>query len=343
MIEPNVYNNLRVCGYKRVQIYFFSGVALFSTIYKIVFGERQDIRGYAIFLICMNVLVNIVAMVILKKIPLNEDKLNQACDDQNDGNGERTNPEKKKLLQEDKSLKLIYYGEYNLCQAVKTQDFHWIIWPCVMAQSVAFTYAFSLPVYLKSFDLLSLETPLLLVGPMLGLCSKLASGILSDLTLSKCPRVVYLIIILSCQILGMLLNTFIGDMAIVVIINTICQFITVAAAMVMTPIILSDCYGTTYFPSIWGTFNVFAGFACFIMSYTMGALYDREVPAEEESCYGLKCFRIIFIISTLLCTVSLIMLLVFYKRQRSLIESRTKEVDSSTLQEKIPNKELKKL
>ena len=316
----------------------FSGFALYSTIYKIGFGEKGNIAAYIILIMCMIVLVNISAMILLKKIPLNKDTDDKeekkgTCKDSKSGKENTKNQEREKLVQAKKHLKplkIVYHGEYSLYQAMKTADFHWIVWSCVMSQGVAFTYSYNIPVYLKSFELLSLQTPLLMAGPIMGAFSKMTFGLLSDLTLTRCSRVVYLVAILSSQTLGVLLNNFVGNQTAIVTLNTVVQFVTLAGVMAMAPIILSDFYGTTYFPSIWGTFNLFAGLANFVLSFSMGAFYDLEARDGNDTCYGLKCFKVIFIISSLLCVVSLIMLLVLYKRQETKFELQNKTKNNVT-------------
>ena len=326
------------CSSPNGKVLCFSGFALYSTIYKIGFGEKGNIAAYIIFIMCMIVLVNISAMILLKKIPPNKDTDDKeekkgTCEDSNSGKENDRNQEREKLVQVEKhlkSLKIVYHGEYSLYQAMTTQDFHWIVWSCVMSQGAAFTYSYNIPVYLKSFELLSLQTPLLMAGPIMGAFSKMTVGLLSDLTLTRCSRVIYLIALLSSQTLGMLLNNFVGDQAAIVTLNTVVQFVTLAGVMAMAPIILSDFYGTTYFPSIWGTFNLFAGLANFVLSFSMGAFYDLETRNDDDTCYGRKCFRVIFIISSLLCVISLTMLLVLFKRQEKKLELQNKEKDNVT-------------
>lgn len=284
---------------------------------------------------CMIVLVNIAAMILLKKIPPNKDmddkdEDKETCDESNNGKQSSINKEKEKLVQVEKPLKIVYFGEYNLYQAMKNPDFHLIVWPCVMSQGVAFTYSFSLPVYLKSFELLSLQTPLLMTGPIMGALFKMTFGLLSDLTLTRCSRVVYLIAILSSQTIGTLLSNFVGNQTSIVTMNTVVQFVALGGVMAMTPIILSDFYGTTYFPSIWGAYTLFGGLASFALSYSMGAFYDLETPGDDDTCYGLICFRMIFIISSLLCGISLTILLVLYKRQEKKLELQIKAKDNVT-------------
>ena len=308
---------------------------MYSTIYKIGFGETGNIAAFTVFLMCMILLVNIAAIVLLKKIPPNEDidEKKETCEDSKSRKENTINQEKDKLVQAEKRLKplkIVYHGEYNLYQAMKTQDFHWIVWSCVMSQGVAFAYSYNIPVFLESFELLSLQTPLLMAGPIMGAFSKMAFGLLSDLTLTRCSRIVYLIAILSSQTLGMLLSNFVGNQTAIVVLNTVVQFVALAGVMAMAPIILSDFYGTTHFPSVWGTFNIFAGLSSFVLSFSMGAFYDLETADDDDTCHGPKCFRVIFLISSVLCIISLTMLLVLYKREQKKLELQNKGKDNVT-------------
>ena len=79
--------------------------------------------------------------------------------------------------------------------------------------------------------------------------------------------------------------------------------------------ILCDWYGVTHYASIWGAVMIVVGLGNMGMSNLMGALYDSETANGSNECYGLKCFVIIFVISTLLSVVSLMSFLVLYKRQ----------------------------
>ena len=74
---------------------------------------------------------------------------------------------------------------------------------------------------------------------------------------------------------------------------------------------------------------VLVGLGSLGMSYLMGALYDSEITDGSNACYGLKCFRITFIISTLISVVILVLLLILYKKQSRLLhpERKTHEIE----------------
>ena len=176
-------------------------------------------------------------------------------------------------------------------------------------------YSSSLPVFLKLFNLSHLQSPLMSVGSIsAGLC-KMSLGLVSDFTLLRFPRLLYLIVTLVLQTSSVFLCIFAGDQIVVVIFTVLVQFVALGTFMVMTPIIMCDWYGVSHYASIWGAIMALVGLGNMGISSLMGALYDSETADGSNTCYGLKCFRITFIISTLLSVVSLMSLLVLYKRQ----------------------------
>ena len=301
----------------------FSGIAIFSTLYKQAF-DLARISSYVLLCLCLVVVANIVAIIMLKVIPPKKkiDNTKENTDGRNTEKveGNSNTEEKKELIEDRKKLLIVHYGEYNLTKAMKTIDFHLFLWPCIFSTSIAFMYSFSLPVFLKSFNLTHLQSLLISLGSILaGLC-KMSSGFVSDLTLTRFPRLLYLIILLVLQTSSLFLCIFVGNKLVVVIFTVVVQFVALGIVMVMIPMIMCDWYGVTHYASIWGAIMILVGSGNLGMSYLMGALYDSEITDESNVCYGLKCFRITFVISTLLSAVSLMSLSILYKRQRKFLK-----------------------
>ena len=160
----------------------------------------------------------------------------------------------------------MYYGEYNLLQVLRTIDFHSILSSFVMSFSISFMYSINPEVFLKSFDHMDLKSAMIVIRPMVGALGKFGSGLLSDLTLTTFPRIWYLIGALILQILTILLSCFIGDQTAITIMSIIVQFGALAFFVAVTPIIISDNYGTKYFASIMGTVFLFGAVECLVMS-----------------------------------------------------------------------------
>ena len=267
---------------------------------------------------------------MLKEIPSNREddideekgKVKDISDCQIAKQGGNSNAEEhKELIENGKKLLIVYYGEYNIHEAVKTIDFHMFLCPCIFSTSIAFMYSFSLPVFLKSFDLLHLQSLLISLGSTLaGLC-KMSSGFVSDLTLKRFPRLLYLIIPLLLQTFSLSLSIFVGEQTGVIIFTVLVQFITLGIFMAMTPMIMCDWYGVTHYASIWRAIMALVGLGNFGMSYLMGALYDFEITDGSNTCYGLKCFRITFILSAIVSVVILVSLWILYKRQTKLLKA----------------------
>ena len=213
---------------------FFSGVAFFSTLYQQAFGSAH-LPLYALSCFCLVVLVNFTAIFMLKVVPENgednidqkKEKVKDKSNGQQDKEGHSNMEETKELIKDRKKLFIVYYGEYNIGEAMKTIDFHLFLWPCIFSTSIAFMYSFSLPVFLKSFYLLHLQSLLMSLGPILAGICKMSSGFVSDLTLTYFPRLLYLIISLVLQTLSLCLCIFVGDQTFFVIFTalvTICCF-----------------------------------------------------------------------------------------------------------------------
>ena len=309
-------------------MYYFSGVAFFSTLYEEAFGSAH-LQMYALSCFSIVALVNVIAIKMLKVLPQNEeDDINEMKGKVKDSSSGQIakqeenlyTEEKKELIEDRKKLLIVYYGEYNIQKALKTIDFHLFLWSCVFSTSIAFMYSLNLPVFLKSFDLSHLQSLLMSVGAILaGLC-KMSSGLVSDFTLIRFPRLLYLIVTLVLQTLSMVLCISAGDQTAVVIFTALVQFVTLGIFMAMIPMIMCDWYGVTHYASIWGGIIALVGLANMGMSYLMGALYDSETADGSNECYGLKCFRITFILSTLFSALTSVLLWILYKKQTKLLQ-----------------------
>ena len=304
------------------------GFGLYSGIYNGAFGASH-LPEFGIFLVGSVVLVNLIAMVLLKKIPpndtINTDASNEKKEVPNDDKLDvKKTDEKDNLIINPKPLKIVRYGDYTLSQALKTPDFHRIMWPIVMSLSVSVTYSFNVPVFLKSFDLENSQTALLLLGAICGSSSKLIFGFVSDFTLSRYPRLVYVLLVLLVQSVVMVFNSFIRDHIVVVTLSTIVYFSSLAAVIALTPMLIPEYFGTKHFASIWGIITVCAGLAGLALSYSMGALYDMGVEGQDDTCYGLKCFRMTSIISTVICVIGFTILLSLYFKHIRILEKEHK-------------------
>ena len=275
------------------------------------FHPTENLQDYILVGLFVLLAFNLMGMAFLKIIPPTKDDEEEK--EKKDHLDNRKEQETKLVKRTHKPLLANYHGELTLLQAIKTVDFHLLCWPSVIANSIAFAYTFSLVVYLKSFQLENLQAPLLLCGPIAAACSKVTFGILSDKTLELYPRILYFIVVVALQDLTMFLSTFIGDKAWVVVVTTMILFIASACSMALVPMIVSDAYGTKHQPSIFGTVYFGSSLGNFIFSFTMGAFYDLEIEGEGDTCYGLKCFRVIFILFTVLGTICLIMFGVLYR------------------------------
>ena len=308
-------------------MYYFSGVAFFSTLYQQAFGSAE-LPLYALSYFSLVVLVNFIAIFMLKVIPVNEeddiDEKKEKVKDTSDGQiakeEGKSDTERLELIEGRRNNLIVYYGEYNIYDAVKTIDFHLFLWPCIFSTSIAFMYSSSLPVFLKSFNLSHLQSPLMSVGSIsAGLC-KMSLGLVSDFTLLRFPRLLYLIVTLVLQTSSLFLCIFAGDQIVVVIFTVFVQFVALGTFMVMTPMIMCDWYGVSHYASIWGAIMALVGLGNMGMSNLMGALYDSETADGSNTCYGLKCFRLTFILSTVFSVVTLGSLSILYRKQTKLLQ-----------------------
>ena len=319
---------MELLRYSVKNMYYFSGVAFFSTLYQQAFGSAE-LPLYALSCLSLVVLVNFIAIFMLKVIPVNgEDDIDEKKEkvkDTSDGQiakeeGKSDTEERKELIEGRRNLLIVHYGEYNIYDAVKTIDFHLFLWPCIFSTSISFMYSASLPVFLKSFDLSHLQSPLISVGSIsAGLC-KMSIGLVSDFTLIRFPRLLYLIVTLVLQTSSMFLCIFAGDQIVVVIFTALVQFVALGTFMAITPMIMCDWYGVSHYASIWGAIMALVGLGNMGMSSLMGALYDSETAEGSNTCYGMKCFRITFILATVFSVVTLGLLWILYKKQTKLLQ-----------------------
>ena len=306
------YNILQCYSYWFV----ISGIGFYSLVYTLAFSPRQDIPGYMILGLCSLVICNLVAVVFLRIIPPDEGDSYEQIDEQSKDKQKEGEEDLKLVEESSKPLMVNFCGELTLLQAIRTVDFHLLFWSCIIANSVSFVYTFNLLVYLKSFRLENLKSPLLAAGTTVAACSKLIFGFAADKTLTKCPRIVYYIVMVSLITLVMFFSCFVGDRAFMVVLSTILTFLSTAVSMSFVPVIVCDTFGTRYHSSIFGTIYFGTGFGNLVLSSLMGAVYDLNAEDGSDTCYGLQCFRVIFIISTVLCVSALIMLEFLYKRTK---------------------------
>ena len=111
-------------------MYYFSGVAFFSTLYQEAFGSAE-LPLYALSYFSLVVLVNFIAIFMLKVISVNGeddiDEKKETVKDSSDGQivkeEGKSDTERLELIEGRNNL-IVYYGEYNIYDAVKTIDFH---------------------------------------------------------------------------------------------------------------------------------------------------------------------------------------------------------------------------
>ena len=284
--------------------------------------------GFLLLGIFVLLISNLIGMAFLRIIPLtNTGKDNDTSTKGKENSSSDKKEEETKLVNNpEKPLLINYHGELTLLQALKTIDFHLLCWPCALANSIAFSYTFSLPVYMKSFKLDDLQAPLFATGAVAATCTKFGFGYLSDKTLTCFPRAFYLLVITSLELCTMLIFSFIGDKSWVVVPGTIILFISTASFMALVPTIVSDSYGTRNHSSIFGTIYVLTALGNIVFTCSMGAIYDLQVEGDDDTCYGLKCFRVMFILFTILGIIAVIMLILLHRHsvQRGICQKNDK-------------------
>ena len=262
-------------------------------------------------------------MVFLRIIPPDESENYEQIDEQSKDVSKVRGEEDLQLVEEpSKTLMVNFYGELTLWQSIKTVDFHLLLWSTIIANSVSFTYTFNLLVYLKSFKLENLKTPLLVAGSLVAACSKFIFGFAADKTLTKFPRIVYYIVMVSLISLVMFFSCFIGDRPFIVVLSTILAFLGTAVSMSFVPVIVCDTFGTKHHSGIFGAIYFGIGLGNLVLSSLMGIIYDLKIEDGSNTCYGLQCFQVIFIINTVLCAIALVMLGFLYKRTKHPENSR---------------------
>ena len=157
---------------------------------------------------------------------------------------------------------------------------------------------------------------LTVLGPIVGFVSKIYNGFLSDFSMKRLPRVMYLLVANSLQTLLLFVCIFTADSLTVLVMATIFLYNANGANMSLTPSVIGDCFGVKHFGQTYGWAQPGYAIIGWILQAILGLLYEREITdPNSTNCYGKKCFKWTFLLVTLLSLVAVILNSIFLYRQ----------------------------
>lgn len=277
---------------------WFIGPAVFAAVYSVAFSSSQNVGGNFVFMAVVMVVTNLLAAIFMKDYSrLVEDDMNEDCNLVLDTTDNESTVSYSPAVDDDVT-------GFDLCTKL---DFHIMSWAFFLSGSVQTLLMGNVAVFLKSYEMEYLLTPLLISGPMTAAVTKITSGFVSDYFANTLPRSAYISV-------GSLLQTILlffcisyaknaGLFVITILITYLCN----ALFFSLFPALLSELFGTKYFSRNWGSLIlVFSLFSLGLLAM-FGAVYDKNVESGQ-TCYGQKCFCYTFIISSILSLVSFILI-----------------------------------
>ena len=285
---------------------FFSlGPAIFAAIYGAVFvqghiydEENQNLWGFFLFSALAFVIIFTLGMIFVRPISCEETDMSE--------NSHLITPQASSVLSQTEPEVPRKAIDLTGCALFRNTDFHLILWPFIMCTSVQLMFINNIPAYLTAFRNESYNTLLTVLSPVIQVLTKLTVGTLSDLTLSKVPRITYLLICNATQTVFLILCIFFVNDVILFLFATIAVSIAVGGAWSLNPAMLGDMFGTRYFGRNWGWLILGLSVGGLVLQAAYGVLYDAQVNTNKQ-CYGKHCFFWSFIIAVILSLVSVLL------------------------------------
>jgi len=208
------------------------------------------------------------------------------------------------------------------CMLYFTLDFQLMLWPFIILTALQMMFVQNLTIVLESFHQEAYMIVFPFLTPILGTIAKPLIGMVSDLTVQRIPRTLYIMVGSLISVVLWLLSAFlIGQISVIVIATTLCD---IAAYFVYSlgPALVIERFGLGSFARNWGF--IMGGFSVMtaLLLTIFGAVYDGHSGSSSSACYGTDCFYTTFLVSTGVSVVALVFSVVYHIRrsQRLAIE-----------------------
>jgi len=200
-------------------------------------------------------------------------------------------------------------GLWLLCDL----DFHLIVWGFMLGVSVQVMYISNVASIGKVLDLGMIDEKILPYAPLFGMAVSFTVGILSDLTLHKCPRESYIAVAGGLQTLLFGVSTVYAENQAIFIATVLLIFGFNATYFGLTGTILGDYFGMKHFKRNWGIAMMCSSLVAFLLTTAYGTLLDAAATPDGE-CIGIECLEDIFIIGGFMSFLSFIAMVWLHRR-----------------------------
>ncbi|KAK3583809.1 hypothetical protein CHS0354_022855 [Potamilus streckersoni] len=276
---------------------FSGGPSILAIIYGLCFQnghasdeQNQNLKGFYLLLTICFVVIAILGIFLLKHLPY--DKENQ---DIMKGINDSSN--KISIESHNRDLTGI--------SLLKSFDFHFIFWAFVFCTSLQLMFQSNITAYLKSFELENFSTIFTTINPISGAVTKLFAGIISDVLVSKLPRVGILLPLNIVQTVIMIICIFHANNMAILVFALLSIGMANGGAWCLTPTITSEFFGLKYFSRNWGCMMFGSAVISLPVQKIYGWIYDSSITDTGSIyCYGQQCFTWSFLMAAVLSVCS---------------------------------------
>ncbi len=298
---------------------WWAGPASFALIRGTFFSRTQNIGGYFAFTAALFVVVNILAILLVKYYP-EESEGNDSV--QLELNGNVQAGESNTLM----SPSLFETPGYGVAktgiQLLRSVDFHLIAWSYLLLGSVQLMFINNVTVYLKSYNMQALTLPLTISGPLLASMSMFVSGAITDVFMLTVPRSVFLVVGDVIQTLLIAACISKGNNFALFVITTLVIYTNNGFCYGITPTLISEYFGMKYFSRNWGGLVLAYALLSWLFLAEYGYRYDNIRRIDQVSCYGHQCFQESYVIAATASFIGTLLTVVFAWREKTSIQTR---------------------
>ena len=283
------------------------GPSAFGAIYAGLYNEGP-LGNFFLLIAIVCILVNLLSMWILRPIPLESE-------DNMQGEPIRNKVPSVCFLNDDGSLPADSWYMRLGIGVLKLPVFHILLWCNILSSVPKLAVMINITTMATSFGHHSLAVNLPIWGPILGLLTP-AIGYISDRTLKYVSRLVYIVMAEVLLLLFFIVSIFQGNDSHIFSGLVLSSYILFGFHAALIPTLITEYFGSHYFMRIWGLQMLTNALLTLLMTAIVGTLYQNAITNNGTECYGLVCFQSTFILSSIMCAVSLLLCGILWNLER---------------------------
>ena len=285
--------------------------------------DKQDIRGYFLFLCVFFLVANILAILVYKcRVSQECEKCSDSMELLSTDFQDDCNPETP-ILETDEATRIKRTGkgallysdslddfgikhEYTLKEVLQSPRFHLTVWPAGILLALKFVGVSNISTLLHAYGLQRYEATAPFIQPAGSVMFKPLLGYLSDCTKERFSRAWYLAVAAIVHICCFIVAIFALNNFVVFCVVNIGWAVASDTAYIQ-PGVFSDIFGKKYFGLNMSFLMCIDAFFMFIPQTWFSAIYDNHA-GPDGLCYGNQCFTLSLILGAvvaLLCGLTL--------------------------------------